>query len=263
MSPSQISNQSGTATRHPPQALTFTSAARSTPCCICFTRGSGTRFCSTSATSRRPNHFSSSSIKAWCWARTTKRCRSRAATVIPVDVPVAEVGTDALRLYEMFMGPLEMVKPWNTKGVEGVYRFLGRVWRLFVDEKSETEFEQAETTTTEAQSHQRIAESDQTESCNQRCRGDSGAIENASRLHQKSHGRFGRDAFQHGDFRDDGFCERGDDVGNKAGFRAARIFDFAPALRAASGGRIVGKTSTRQLINSSTQSLGLRAVAEV
>ena len=47
----------------------------------------------------------------------------------------------------MFMGPLEMVKPWSTKGVEGVYRFLGRVWRLFVDEKSETEFEQAETTT--------------------------------------------------------------------------------------------------------------------
>ena len=46
----------------------------------------------------------------------------------------------------MFMGPLEMVKPWNTKGVEGVYRFLGRVWRLFVDEASETEFEQAETT---------------------------------------------------------------------------------------------------------------------
>src|SRR5215469_6840883 len=42
----------------------------------------------------------------------------------------------------MFMGPLEMTKPWSTKGVEGVYRFLGRVWRLFVDEKSETEFEQ-------------------------------------------------------------------------------------------------------------------------
>jgi leucyl-tRNA synthetase len=46
----------------------------------------------------------------------------------------------------MFMGPLEMVKPWSTKGVEGVYRFLGRVWRLFVDEASETEFEQVETT---------------------------------------------------------------------------------------------------------------------
>ncbi|HZF02612.1 MAG TPA: leucine--tRNA ligase [Methylomirabilota bacterium] len=74
-----------------------------------------------------------------------KMSKSR-GNVIPVDVPVAEVGTDALRLYEMFMGPLEMVKPWSTKGVEGVYRFLGRVWRLFVDEKSETEFEQAETT---------------------------------------------------------------------------------------------------------------------
>jgi leucyl-tRNA synthetase len=46
----------------------------------------------------------------------------------------------------MFMGPLQDTKPWNTKGVEGVYRFLGRVWRLFVDEQSETEFEQAETT---------------------------------------------------------------------------------------------------------------------
>jgi len=65
---------------------------------------------------------------------------------------VAEVGTDSLRLYEMFMGPLEAVKPWSSKGVEGVYRFLGRVWRLFVDEKSETAFEQAESVATEAQS---------------------------------------------------------------------------------------------------------------
>src|SRR5690606_32551594 len=57
-----------------------------------------------------------------------------------------EFGADAFRLYEMFMGPLQDTKPWSTKGVEGVYRFLGRVWRLFVDEKSETAFEQAETT---------------------------------------------------------------------------------------------------------------------
>ena len=75
-----------------------------------------------------------------------KMSKSR-GNVIPVDVPVQEVGTDSLRLFEMFMGPLEMVKPWSTRGVEGVYRFLGRVWRLFVEEKSETEFEQAETTT--------------------------------------------------------------------------------------------------------------------
>jgi leucyl-tRNA synthetase len=77
-----------------------------------------------------------------------KMSKSR-GNVIPVDVPVSEVGTDALRLFEMFMGPLEMVKPWSTKGVEGVYRFLGRVWRLFVDEKSETAFEQAETCSVE------------------------------------------------------------------------------------------------------------------
>jgi leucyl-tRNA synthetase len=54
----------------------------------------------------------------------------------------------------MFMGPLHDTKPWNTNGVAGVYKFLGRVWRLFVDENSETEFEQAETLTTKAQSHQ-------------------------------------------------------------------------------------------------------------
>jgi leucyl-tRNA synthetase len=65
--------------------------------------------------------------------------------VVNPDSIVAEYGADALRLYEMFMGPLEMVKPWSTKGVEGVYRFLGRVWRLFVDEQSEREFEQTST----------------------------------------------------------------------------------------------------------------------
>ena len=77
-----------------------------------------------------------------------KMSKSRGNVVNPDDILV-EYGADAFRLYEMFMGPLQDSKPWNTKGVEGVYRFLGRVWRLFVDETSETEFEQAETTATD------------------------------------------------------------------------------------------------------------------
>ena len=171
-----------------------------------------------------------------------KMSKSRGNVVNPDDVPCVEFGADAFRLYEMFMGPLEMVKPWSTKGVEGVYRFLGRVWRLFVDEESETEFEQAETITTEAQRARRIAESDQTQCCHQRRGGHAGAIEDAARLHQESHRRPRRLAFQHGDFRADGFCERRDDLGNEAGFRAARFLDFAPALRAAPGGRTVGQS---------------------
>ncbi|HGY91252.1 MAG TPA: leucine--tRNA ligase, partial [Planctomycetes bacterium] len=50
--------------------------------------------------------------------------------VNPADV-VADHGADALRMYEMFMGPIEAEKPWNTHGVEGIHRFLGRAWRLF------------------------------------------------------------------------------------------------------------------------------------
>jgi len=58
-----------------------------------------------------------------------KMSKSRGNVINPDDV-VKEYGADALRLYEMFMGPLEQQKPWNTHGVEGVYRFLQKVWRL-------------------------------------------------------------------------------------------------------------------------------------
>ena len=70
-----------------------------------------------------------------------KMSKSRGNVVNPDDI-LKEYGADAFRLYEMFMGPLQDTKPWSTRGVEGGYRFLGRVWRLFVEEASQTEFEQ-------------------------------------------------------------------------------------------------------------------------
>jgi leucyl-tRNA synthetase len=63
-----------------------------------------------------------------------KMSKSRGNVINPDDI-VNEYGADTLRMYEMFMGPLEQTKPWNTNGVEGVYRFLNRVWRLFVTEE--------------------------------------------------------------------------------------------------------------------------------
>ena len=59
-----------------------------------------------------------------------KMSKSRGNVVNPDDV-IAEHGADAFRMYEMFMGPLEDVKPWNTKGIVGISRFLERVWNLF------------------------------------------------------------------------------------------------------------------------------------
>lgn len=62
-----------------------------------------------------------------------KMSKSRGNVINP-DVIVNEYGADTLRIYEMFMGPLEATKPWNSNGVEGTYRFLSRVWRLFIGE---------------------------------------------------------------------------------------------------------------------------------
>jgi leucyl-tRNA synthetase len=65
-----------------------------------------------------------------------KMSKSRGNVVNP-DSVVEEFGSDSLRLFEMFMGPLEATKPWSTKGVEGVHRFLARVWRLAMSENQE------------------------------------------------------------------------------------------------------------------------------
>ncbi|KAM7264825.1 hypothetical protein ACFE04_002508 [Oxalis oulophora] len=64
-------------------------------------------------------------------SRAHKMSKSRGNVVNPDDV-VFEYGADALRLYEMFMGPFRDSKTWSTSGIEGVYRFLGRTWRLVV-----------------------------------------------------------------------------------------------------------------------------------
>jgi leucyl-tRNA synthetase len=66
-----------------------------------------------------------------------KMSKSRGNVINP-DAVVAEYGADSLRLYEMFMGPLEATKPWSMQGVNGVFGFLGRVWRLIVDDRAET-----------------------------------------------------------------------------------------------------------------------------
>ncbi|MFO0875204.1 MAG: leucine--tRNA ligase [Phycisphaerales bacterium] len=64
-----------------------------------------------------------------------KMSKSLRNVVNPDDV-IAEYGTDTLRLYEMAMGPLEAAKPWNPRDIAGQSRFLQRLWRLFVDERS-------------------------------------------------------------------------------------------------------------------------------
>jgi leucyl-tRNA synthetase len=63
-----------------------------------------------------------------------KMSKSRGNVVNPDEI-MDQFGADAVRLYEMFMGPLEAVKPWNTRGVEGITRFLERAWRLMVNEE--------------------------------------------------------------------------------------------------------------------------------
>jgi leucyl-tRNA synthetase len=65
-----------------------------------------------------------------------KMSKSRGNVINP-DAVVKEYGADALRLYEMFMGPLEATKPWSMEGVNGVHNFLGRAWRMIIDDRAE------------------------------------------------------------------------------------------------------------------------------
>ena len=100
----------------------------------------------------------------------------------PIDV-IEIYGADAFRCYEMFMGPLEQMKPWSMKGVEGVSRFLARVWRLIMEENQAGEWV-----------------------LSGECPGSRSAeirAQSPARHHQESHWRY-RDAFlQYRDFADD------------------------------------------------------------
>jgi leucyl-tRNA synthetase len=78
-----------------------------------------------------------------------KMSKSRGNVVNPDEV-LGEYGADVLRLYEMFLGPLEQMKPWSTTGIEGVYRFLGRVWRLVMEEDQEGQWHFAPAKVTDA-----------------------------------------------------------------------------------------------------------------
>ncbi len=68
-----------------------------------------------------------------CGVEVEKMSKSKFNTVNP-DVLVEKYGADTFRMYEMFLGPVEQSKPWDTKGIEGVHRFLKKLWRLFYDE---------------------------------------------------------------------------------------------------------------------------------
>ncbi|MBS1729271.1 MAG: leucine--tRNA ligase [Bacteroidetes bacterium] len=68
-----------------------------------------------------------------CGAEVEKMSKSKFNTINPDDL-VLKYGADTFRLYEMFLGPVEQSKPWDTKGIEGVHRFLKKLWRLFFDE---------------------------------------------------------------------------------------------------------------------------------
>ncbi len=68
-----------------------------------------------------------------CGSEVEKMSKSKFNTVNPTEL-VERYGADTFRMYEMFLGPVEQSKPWDTKGIEGVHRFLRKLWRLFFDE---------------------------------------------------------------------------------------------------------------------------------
>ncbi len=83
-----------------------------------------------------------------CGSEVEKMSKSKFNTVNP-DHIVERFGADTFRMYEMFLGPVEVSKPWDTKGIEGVHRFLKKLWRLFFDEEKGLLLTEAEPTAAE------------------------------------------------------------------------------------------------------------------
>ena len=83
-----------------------------------------------------------------CGSEVEKMSKSKYNVVNPDDI-IEKYGADTLRMYEMFLGPLEQSKPWNTNGIDGVYKFLRRFWNLFHDDKGNWNVSSAEPTLAE------------------------------------------------------------------------------------------------------------------
>lgn len=80
-----------------------------------------------------------------CGSEAEKMSKSKYNVVNPDDI-IAKFGADTLRLYEMFLGPLEQFKPWNTNGIDGVAKFLRKFWRLFHNDAGQFEVTDAKAT---------------------------------------------------------------------------------------------------------------------
>jgi leucyl-tRNA synthetase len=103
-------------------------------------------------TSWKPEYAEASFIlengKYICGSEVEKMSKSKFNTVNPNEL-VEKYGADTFRMYEMFLGPVEQSKPWDTKGIEGVHRFLRKLWRLFFDETKGKVWTTAEATDAE------------------------------------------------------------------------------------------------------------------
>ncbi len=105
--------------------------------CICYMLASGIKCFMISASLHTKEPFHKLVNQGMILGTNNEKMSKSRGNVINPDDIVSVYGADTLRMYEMFMGPLEATKPWNTNGVEGMYRFLSRVWRLLITENGQ------------------------------------------------------------------------------------------------------------------------------